>query len=66
MLDLKYVAANFETVIERLKTRGGNLDLGPFQRLVQERRELFIATEALSQKRNQANEEIKKKAANDP
>ena len=39
MLDLKYVAANFDSVIERLKARGGNLDLGPFQKLVSERRE---------------------------
>ena len=33
MLDLKYVAQNFDAVVARLKTRGGNLDLGPFQKL---------------------------------
>src|SRR6266849_845547 len=62
MLDLKYVAQNFEAVKERLKLRGGNLDLGRFQALVQERRELYIALESLNQTRNNANEEIKLKA----
>jgi seryl-tRNA synthetase len=66
MLDLKYVAQNFETVKERLKLRGGNLDLGHFQALVQERRELYIALESLNQTRNSANEEIKLKAKQDP
>ena len=32
MLDLRYVAQNFDAVVARLKTRSGNLDLGPFQR----------------------------------
>ena len=66
MLDLKYVAQNFEAVMERLKLRGGNLDLGRFQALVQERRELYIALESLNQTRNNANEEIKLKAKQDP
>src|SRR5689334_1471945 len=66
MLDLKYVAANFEQVVERLKTRGGSLDLGPFQKLMQERKELTVATEALSKRRNDANEDIKRKAKEDP
>jgi seryl-tRNA synthetase len=66
MLDLKYVAQNFEAVKERLKLRGGNLDLGRFQALVQERRELYIALESLNQTRNNANEEIKLKAKQDP
>ncbi|MBX5484017.1 MAG: serine--tRNA ligase [Myxococcaceae bacterium] len=66
MLDPRYVAANFDTVLERLKSRGGNLDLGPFQKLFGERRDLYVSMEALSQKRNRANEEIKKKAKEDP
>ncbi len=66
MLDLKYVAQNFEAVKERLQLRGGNLDLGPFQALVQERRELHIALESLNQSRNKANEELKAKAKRDP
>ena len=66
MLDLKYVAQNFDAVVARLKTRGGNLDLGPFQKLFTERRELYVAMEALSARRNTANEEMKKKAKEDP
>ncbi|MGQ0503723.1 MAG: serine--tRNA ligase [Myxococcaceae bacterium] len=66
MLDLKNTADNFDAVVNRLKARGGDLDLGPFQALVKERRELYIASESLAQKRNQANDEIKKKAKEDP
>src|SRR5687767_14448763 len=66
MLDLKEVAKNFDTVVARLKARGGNLDLGPFQRLVSERRDLYVSMEALQAKRNQANEEIKRLAKEDP
>lgn len=66
MLDLKYVAQNFEAVLSRLQSRGGSLDLGPFQRLVAERRELYVAMEALSARRNTANEEMKRKAKEDP
>ncbi len=66
MLDLKEVSKNFDAVLARLKTRAGNLDLGPFQRLVQQRRELHIAGEALSNQLNLANEEIKKKIKDDP
>ncbi len=66
MLDLKYVADNFDAVVARLKARGGALDLGPFQALVKERSELYKTSEALAAKRNQANDEIKKKAKEDP
>jgi seryl-tRNA synthetase len=66
MLDLKNVASNFEAVVARLKTRGGSLDLGPFQTLFTERKELRQALESLQQKRNAANEEMKKKAKEDP
>ncbi len=66
MLDLKYVAQNFDAVLERLKTRSGSLDLGAFQKLFTERRELYIQLEALQHRRNQANEEMKKKAREDP
>jgi seryl-tRNA synthetase len=66
MLDLRNVAQNFDAVVTRLKARGGSLDLGPFQRLVGERRELYVAMEALSARRNTANEEMKKKAKEDP
>ncbi|HZA14995.1 MAG TPA: serine--tRNA ligase [Myxococcaceae bacterium] len=66
MLDLKYVAQNFEQVIARLKSRGGALDLGAFQQLVNERRDLYVAMESLSHRRNVANEEMKKRAKEDP
>ena len=66
MLDLRYVALHFEEVKEKLKLRGGNLDLGPFQALVQERRELHIALEALNRNRNEANEQLKVKAKQEP
>jgi len=66
MLDLRYVAQNFDSVLERLRTRGGELDLTTFQRLVQERRALHIELEALSHRRNQANEQMKKKVTEDP
>ncbi len=66
MLDLKFVAQNFESVVERLKSRGGDLNLGPFQARVQQRRELHITLEALSHRRNVANEEMKRKAREDP
>src|SRR5215813_9562912 len=66
MLDLRYVAQNFDSVLERLRTRVGELDLTTFQRLVQERRALHIELEALSHRRNQANEQMKKKVTEDP
>ncbi|MFZ5470789.1 MAG: serine--tRNA ligase [Myxococcota bacterium] len=66
MLDLREVAKNFDAVVARLKSRGGSLDLGPFLSLVQERKELIVGMEALSFQRNTANEEIKKKAKEDP
>jgi len=66
MLDLRYVAQNFESVLERLRTRGGELDLTTFQKLVEERRALHIALESLSHRRNEANEQMKKKVAQDP
>jgi len=65
MLDLRYVAQNFASVLERLRTRGGQLDLTTFQQLVQERRALHIELESLSHRRNQANEQMKKKVAQD-
>ncbi len=66
MLDLRYVAQNFDAVVARLKARGGSLDLGPFLKLFNERRELYVSMEALSARRNAANEEMKRKAKEDP
>lgn len=66
MLDLKTVAQNFEEVVPRIRARAPSLDLGPFQAQVQERRDLYVSMEALAAKRNAANEEMKKKAKEDP
>ena len=66
MLDLKFVAQNYQQVVERLKLRQGNLDLGPFQSLMQQRRQLYVALESLNQKRNAANEQIKGAAKQEP
>src|SRR5262249_61834256 len=61
MLDLRYVAQHFEEVKESLKLRGGNMDLGPFQALVQERRELHIALPALNRDRHETHVQLKRK-----
>jgi seryl-tRNA synthetase len=66
MLDLKYVAQNFDAVVARLHARGGNLDLTDFQRLVGERRTLHVSLESLQAKRNAANEEMKRVAKQEP
>jgi seryl-tRNA synthetase len=66
MLDLKYVAQNFDAVVARLRARGGDLDLTDFQRLVAERRALHVSLESLQAKRNAANEEMKRVARQDP
>jgi seryl-tRNA synthetase len=66
MLDLRTVAQSFDVVVERLRARGGALDLGPFQRLMQERRTLYVSLEGLQQRRNAANEEMKRVAKEAP
>ncbi|MFB1483002.1 serine--tRNA ligase [Corallococcus sp. RDP092CA] len=66
MLDLRNVAQNFDAVVARLKTRGGSLDLGPFQALFTERRDLYVSMESLAARRNAANDEMKRKAKEDP
>jgi seryl-tRNA synthetase len=60
------VAENPESVAERLRTRGGTLDLEPFLALTRERRALHISLEALQAKRNAANERMKKLAKEAP
>jgi len=65
MLDLKFVAQHLDTVVPRLESRGGTLDLGPFKALMQERRELNVALEALNVKKAQANNEMKRLARED-
>ena len=66
MLDPKKVAQSFDAVVERLSTRGGNLDFGDFRALVAERSALYVSLESLQAKRNAANEEMKRAAKQDP
>jgi seryl-tRNA synthetase len=66
MLDLKHLAQNFDEVVARLKRRGGNLDLSKVTELIAERKKLIVESEALRAKQNAANDEIKKKAKEDP
>ncbi|RPH66693.1 MAG: serine--tRNA ligase [Myxococcaceae bacterium] len=66
MLDPKKVAQNFDAVVERLSTRGGNLDFGDFRALIAERSALYVSLESLQAKRNAANEEMKRAAKQDP
>ena len=47
MLDLKLVAQNPEAVVERLLTRGGNLDFGDFRALVSRRSAAYVSLESL-------------------
>ena len=65
MLDLRSVSQDFDAVLSRLRTRG-QLDLGPFQALFGERRELYVSLESLQQKRNDANEQVKRLAKENP
>jgi seryl-tRNA synthetase len=66
MLDLKWVAQNFDRVVERLSARGGNLDLGDLRALMAERSAVYPSLESLQAKRNAANEEMKRAAKEDP
>ena len=66
MLDPKRFDQNFDAVVERLSTRGGNLELGDFRALMAERRALHVSLESLQAKRNAANEEMKRAAKEDP
>lgn len=66
MLDLRYVAQNFDAVQSRLQSRGGTLDLSSFQKLVSERRDLNVSLEGLLAQRSSANDEMKRKAKEDP
>jgi seryl-tRNA synthetase len=66
MLDLKSFAQNFDALVNRLRARGGDLDLADFQRLVTERRTLHVSLESLQARRNAANEDMKRVAKQDP
>ncbi|WP_350019719.1 serine--tRNA ligase [Priestia flexa] len=59
MLDVKILRANLEEVKEKLKFRGEDLsDLGRFEELDVERRQLLVQTEELKSKRNEVSQQI--------
>jgi seryl-tRNA synthetase len=66
MLDPKKFDQNFDAVVERLATRGGNVEFGDFRTLMAERRGLHVSLESLQAKRNASNEEMKRAAKEDP
>ncbi len=60
MLDLNWVAKNFEAVVGRLAARGEKLDLSRFKELFGERKKLNIELETNQAKKNKVQEDIKK------
>jgi seryl-tRNA synthetase len=66
MLDPKKFDKDFDALVQRLSTRGGNLELGDFRALWAERRALHVSLESLQAKRNASNEEMKRIAKADP
>ncbi|HUB09706.1 MAG TPA: serine--tRNA ligase [Myxococcales bacterium] len=62
MLDLRLVVSNLDEVKRRLARRGGGIDLEPLTKLAAERRALTMEVEALRQKQNAANDQVKQKA----
>jgi len=66
MLDPKKFDKDFDALVQRLSTRGGNLELGDFRTLWAERRALHVSLESLQAKRNASNEEMKRIAKADP
>ena len=59
MLDLKEVAKNFDSVVNRLAARGGALDLTRFRQLFDERKRLYVELESNQAQKNKASQEIK-------
>ena len=66
MLDPKRFDKDFDEVVRRLATRGGNLELGDFRALMAERSAVYVSLETLQAKRNASNEEMKRAAKQDP
>jgi len=58
MLDIKLLRGNPEVVREALRKRGSDLDLGPFLKLEEKRRERLVVVEQLKNRRNTVSEEI--------
>ncbi len=58
MLDARFVAANPELVVEKLKKRNIEVDLGPFLQAEASRKELLAKVEQMKAERNAASKEI--------
>lgn len=63
MLDLNWVAKNFDTVVARLSARSGTLDLSRFKELFAQRKALFVELETNQAKKNKAQELMKTDAS---
>jgi seryl-tRNA synthetase len=63
VLDLSFVAKNFDTVVARLEARGGKLDLSRFKALFAERKRLHVELEATQARKNKAQEVMKTDAS---
>ncbi|MDS1029821.1 serine--tRNA ligase [Bacillota bacterium LX-D] len=61
MLDLKFVRANSDLVMEGLKKRGASVTLNKFLELDKERREKLVQVETLKNQKNKVSEEIGQK-----
>lgn len=60
MLDMKFVRENPELVMDAMRKRNANVNLGEFLELEKKRRELTLQVEALKSQRNAASQEIGK------
>ncbi len=58
MIDVRVIRANPELIVEAAKKKGIELDIEPFLRLDEERREILYQVEQLKNKRNVVSEEI--------
>jgi seryl-tRNA synthetase len=63
VLDLNWVAKNFDTVVARLSARSGTLDLSRFKELFAQRKALFVELETNQAKKNKAQELMKTDAS---
>ncbi|MDP3502724.1 MAG: serine--tRNA ligase [Myxococcales bacterium] len=63
MLDLNWVAKNFDFVVTRLAARGGTLDLSRFKELFAERKKVYVELEGNQAKKNKAQELMKTDAS---
>lgn len=63
VLDLNWVAKNFDTVVARLSARSGTLDLSRFKELFAQRKALFVELETNQARKNKAQELMKTDAS---